>query len=81
MTIPEIPEQVATDDLRQAAVTRLHKKREFWQHAFVFVVINLAINLVWLFTMPGGFYWPMFPLLGWGIGLAFHVWDVYGGSN
>jgi pyruvate/2-oxoacid:ferredoxin oxidoreductase alpha subunit len=30
-----------------------------------------------VFTNPGGFYWPMFPLLGWGIGVAFHAWDVY----
>jgi len=34
-------------------------------------------NGIWLAITPGGFYWPMFPLLGWGIGLAFHVWDVY----
>jgi hypothetical protein len=27
--------------------------------------------------MPGGFYWPMIPMLGWGIGVAFNVWDVY----
>ena len=46
-----------------------------------FVLVNLFLNAIWLLTMPGGFYWPMFPLLGWGIGLAFHVWDVYGGSN
>jgi hypothetical protein len=63
--------------LRQAAITHLHKKREFWQHAFVYVVINLVINLIWLFTTPGGFYWPMFPLLGWGIGIAFHALDVF----
>ena len=64
-------------ELRKAAIDHLRKKREFWQHAFVFVVINVAINLIWLFTTPGGFYWPMFPLFGWGIGLAFHAWDVY----
>jgi hypothetical protein len=40
-------------------------------------MVNLLLNGVWLLIMPGGFYWPVFPLLGWGIGLAFNVWDVY----
>ena len=32
--------------------------------------------LGWLFT-GAGFFWPIFPILGWGIGLVFHAWDVY----
>ena len=27
--------------------------------------------------MRAGFFWPAFPLVGWGIGLVFHTWDVY----
>ena len=23
------------------------------------------------------FFWPVFPMLGWGIGLIFHAWDTY----
>ncbi|MCM4084394.1 2TM domain-containing protein [Paractinoplanes hotanensis] len=68
-------------DLREAAVTRLRKKRDLQAHLLAFVLVNLFLNGIWLLTTPGGFYWPMFPLLGWGIGLAFHVWDVYVGSN
>jgi len=68
-------------DLREEAVTRLRKKRDLQAHLLAFVLVNLFLNGIWLLTTPGGFYWPMFPLLGWGIGLAFHVWDVYVGSN
>jgi 2TM domain len=68
----------APDDLRQLAVTRLRKKRELQAHVLAYVMVNLFLNAIWLLTMPGGFYWPVFPLLGWGIGLAFHIWDVYG---
>ena len=67
-------------DLREEAVTRLRKKRDLQAHLLAFVLVNLFLNGIWLLTTPGGFYWPMFPLLGWGIGLAFHVWDVYVGS-
>jgi 2TM domain len=24
------------------------------------------------------FFWPVFPILGWGIGVAANAWDVYG---
>jgi hypothetical protein len=65
------------NDLRAAAITRLRKKREFMQHLTAYVVVNLGLNLVWWLTMPGGFYWPAFPLFGWGIGLVFHALDVY----
>lgn len=64
--------------LRQLAIGRLRKKREFVQHLTVYVVINLAFSLIWLLTTPGGFYWPMFPLIGWGVGIVFHAIDVYG---
>jgi len=34
-------------------------------------------RLVWALT-GDGFFWPAFPIAGWGIGLAFHAWDAYG---
>jgi hypothetical protein len=81
MTTPEVPVTDTPTDLRQAAITRLRKKRDLQAHVLSFVLVNLFLNAIWLLTMPGGFYWPMFPLLGWGIGLAFHVWDVYVSSS
>jgi hypothetical protein len=67
----------STPDLRDMAVVRLRKKRDLQAHLIAYVTVNLLFNVIWLLTMPGGFYWPAFPLLGWGIGVAFHVWDVY----
>ncbi|WP_344573200.1 2TM domain-containing protein [Actinoplanes palleronii] len=37
--------------------------------------------VTWWLTTPDGFFWPMFPLFGWGIGVAFHIWDVFVGSE
>ena len=28
--------------------------------------------------MNNGLFWPIFPILGWGIGVAANAWDVYG---
>ena len=64
-------------DLRTAALARLGKKREFLQHLTTYVVVNGTLVLIWLSTTPGGFFWPMFPLLAWGIGIIFHGLDVY----
>ena len=31
--------------------------------------------IIWYVT-GADFFWPIFPILGWGIGVVFHVWDV-----
>ena len=63
--------------LRDRAVARLKKKRDFRTHVVVFVVINAFLVLIWAMTNPDGFFWPIFPLLGWGFGVVMNGWDVY----
>jgi hypothetical protein len=65
------------EDARARAVRSLKKKAEFRNHLLAYVVVNAAIVIVWVMT-GSGFFWPMFPILGWGIGLLFHAQDVYG---
>ena len=65
------------DELRKQAVNRLKKKRDFKMHAMVFVAVNAMLIAIWAAT-GADFFWPIFPLLGWGIGLAANAWDVYG---
>ena len=65
------------DDIRMAAIERLRKKRDLQAHLLAYLTVNLFLTGIWIFTTPGGFFWPMFPILGWGIGVAFHIWDVY----
>jgi len=67
----------AEDEVRQAAIARLRKKRDFMGHLIAFVTVNLLINVVWWMTGPPSFYWPAFPLLLWGIGIVMHAWDAY----
>jgi hypothetical protein len=74
---PNAATQPDPADLRELAVTRLRKRRDLQAHLLAYVLVNLFLNGIWLLTSPGGFYWPMIPMFGWGIGLAFHIWDVY----
>lgn len=70
------------ETLRELAVVRLRKRRDFKTHLAVYVLVNSAIWGIWLMiglTSGGGNWWPwpIFPTLGWGIGLALNAWDVY----
>jgi hypothetical protein len=63
--------QTETDDqLRQRARRRVNQKMGFYIHLAVYVLVNLglaAINLA-----SGGQRWHLWPLAGWGLGLAIH---------
>jgi hypothetical protein len=63
-------------DLREQAVERLKKKRDFRGHVFMYVLVNTMLVVIWAVT-GSGFFWPIFPILGWGIGVAANAWDVY----
>ena len=69
--------EIRDDQLRQQAVERLTKRSEFWAHLAAFVLVNALIVTVWFMLTDGGFFWPIFPLFGWGIGLFFHAVDVF----
>jgi uncharacterized membrane protein len=69
-------QEFSVEQRRDQAIARLKQKREFLTHLFAYVVVNTFILVIWLFT-GAGFFWPIFSILGWGIGLVFHAWDVY----
>ena len=51
----------------------------FKSHAAAYVVMNAFFAALWWFTTGGeSTYWPFWPHVGWGLGLAFHAWGVYG---
>jgi uncharacterized ion transporter superfamily protein YfcC len=64
-------------NLREQAIARLKKKRDFKTHVLIYVAVNTFLVVIWAVT-SGGFFWPIFPILGWGIGVLANAWDVYG---
>jgi len=64
------------DDQRQAAIRRLNAKREFRVHLGVFLLVNTMLIVIWAVT-GAGYFWPIWPIGGWGIGLALHALTVY----
>ena len=61
----------------QRAKKRVKKLRGFYEHLFVYLVVNTGLFLLNILTSPGH-YWFIWPLLGWGIGLAMNAVAVFG---
>ena len=71
--------------------------RSWLRHAWVYVVINGFLVAVWamtngsveqlndMFAHPVEFldakFWPIWPILGWGVGLALHLTAAIGGRK
>ena len=60
---------------RDVAVKRLKAKREFRNHVAVYIIVNTLLVVIWAMT-GAGYFWPIWPIAGWGIGLALHAWTV-----
>lgn len=71
---------LSNEQIREMAKARV----EFKQHLAAYVIINAMLIGIWGFTsgwqLEGSWtgFWPMWTLLFWGVGLAFHGVNAYG---
>ncbi len=71
------PFQAAARAERRRAQQRRNMQTGLRIHVAVFVFIQLMLVTVWALS-GGGYPWFLFPLLGWGAGLAAHAYAVKG---
>jgi hypothetical protein len=62
---------------RDRAMDQLKKRRDFRGHVLIYVLVNAFLVAIWAMTGPHGFFWPVFIIGGWGIGVMMNAWDVY----
>ncbi|MFN8126789.1 MAG: 2TM domain-containing protein [Candidatus Nanopelagicales bacterium] len=72
---------MSQEQLHAAAVKRVRAKQNFRRTAGAFVIIWLFFIVLWWFgakehTVTN--FWPIWPIIGMGIGLAFMGWSAYG---
>jgi cytochrome b561 len=73
-----VDEMARTDPgLRERAVQRLKKRRDFYAHLLIYVMVNALIVLTWFMTGGNGLFWPVFPIALWGIGVVMQGWDTF----
>jgi 2TM domain len=82
-TEPDILEVPRTEEERRAlALKRIKAKSDFKIHLIVYVSINALFVVIWAMTnagqpYPRGFFWPLFLMVGWGVGVVINGFVVY----
>jgi hypothetical protein len=62
---------------RDKAVRQLKKRRDFYGHLLIYTLVNAFLVVIWAITDLHGFFWPVFPIAGWGIFVVMNAWDVF----
>jgi hypothetical protein len=63
--------------VRDKAMAQLKKRRDFHGHLLVYFLVNAFLVVIWAVIDVHGFFWPVFVIVGWGIGVVMNAWDVY----
>jgi len=58
-------------------VRQLKKRHDFYGHILIYVLVNAFLVVIWAVTDAHGFFWPVFPIGGWGIAVLMNAWNVY----
>ncbi|MFE8701436.1 2TM domain-containing protein [Cytobacillus sp. FJAT-54145] len=55
---------------------KVQNLKAFYIHLTVFILVNIMLFVI-NFTSDAGNWWSLYPLAGWGIGLAIHGITVF----
>lgn len=69
-----------TDQARELAIQRLKMKQDFKGLAGGGVLAIVVTTIIWALG-EGGYYWPIWVILGVAIGLTVQGWTAYGPRN
>lgn len=71
------------DQQRDELLWKMARKRAAFKRSLsVYVFVNAFLIGVWYFSSsPQSYFWPIWPILGWGIGLLFQYLSAFQGKN
>ena len=74
---------IMNNEKRDELLWQMAKRRASFKWSLAtYVFVNAFLVAIWYFTSYGHVYfWPMWPMLGWGIGLAFQYFNAYHGDR
>lgn len=64
------------EELYKRARNRMEEIKGFYIHLFVYIVVNIGLFLINYLSYPE-YWWFVWPLLGWGIGLVAHGLSIF----
>lgn len=68
---------------RDEQLWQMAKARAGFKWSFAaYIVVNAFLVGIWFFTHEtNDYFWPKWPMLGWGVGIAFQYFHAYHGSS
>ena len=73
---------ISDEELMKQARKRVALKRWFKAHLLIYVVVNVFLVFIFFITSRNAwhaYFWPIWPMMGWGLGVAIHGAVVYFG--
>ena len=67
---------MSEEEIRKIATERVKAKKGFFSHLTAYILVNLMLIAIWYFTGTK-YFWPMWVLLFWGIGLIVNAITVF----
>ncbi len=67
------------EELRAIARRSAEAKVGFYVHFSIYLIVNALLIVFWYVT-GAGFPWFIFPLFGWGVGVAAHFFGAFRGN-
>ena len=70
------PAAMTDEELMKLARKRVKAKQGFRIHLSAYILVSILL-LVIFFCTSTSYFWPVWPLAGWGIGIVFHALAVF----
>jgi len=64
-------------EIRDRAVESLKRKRALRTQIGMWALVSLLLIAIWALT-GADFFWPVFPIGGWALGILAQAWSIYG---
>ncbi len=66
---------MSNEQLYKQALAKVKQRKKFYRHVMTWVILSVFFVLLNLATTD--YFWAIFPILAWGIGVAFHGLQVF----
>lgn len=61
--------------------TKIKRHWLIFPHILLYVLVISFLMVIWSLTSPGGYFWPVWPALGWGIGISTYALKAANENN
>ena len=65
-------------EIREIAKKQLKKQADFKGYLWIWLAVTVILTAIWSLTSFGTYFWPIWAILGMGIGSLFSGIDAYG---